>query len=143
MQAAAEAERDRVTSQLQDSIVAAEVGRAKALLYDELAAKADKLVRWRVRGNGTARWQRLLLCPVRRVCTSTVCDGRICKPCTRAPRTACVLLLLARWLRTPTPTARSLTSRGWRASRPWSSGCGRSWRTPTPRWQSGTLPCSC
>lgn len=43
-QAAAEADRERLTAQLQESIVAAEVGRAKVLLYDELSIKTEKLV---------------------------------------------------------------------------------------------------
>lgn len=45
MQAANQAEVERLTSQLQESIVATEVGRAKILMYDELSAKADNLVR--------------------------------------------------------------------------------------------------
>jgi hypothetical protein len=47
LQAASEAEVDRLSGQLQESIVSAEVGRAKVLLYDELSAKAEKLVRSR------------------------------------------------------------------------------------------------
>lgn len=47
LQATCQAELDRVTNQLQDAVVAAEVGRAKVLLYDELSSKAEKLVRRR------------------------------------------------------------------------------------------------
>jgi hypothetical protein len=52
-QAAAESERDRVTAQLQKSVVGTEVGRAKVLLYDELLAKAETLVS---RAKGGLRW---------------------------------------------------------------------------------------
>lgn len=45
VQAATQAEAERLPGQLQDAIVAAEVGRAKVLLFDELTAKAEKLVR--------------------------------------------------------------------------------------------------
>lgn len=33
-----------MSGQMQDAVVAAEVGKAKVLLYDELNAKAEKLV---------------------------------------------------------------------------------------------------
>lgn len=45
VQAATQAEAERLSGQLQDTIVAAEVGCAKVLLYDELSTKAEKLVR--------------------------------------------------------------------------------------------------
>lgn len=41
--AATQAEAERLSGQLQDTIVAAEVGCAKVLLYDELSTKAEKL----------------------------------------------------------------------------------------------------
>jgi hypothetical protein len=44
VQAACQAEVDRLAGQLQETVVAAEVGRAKVLLYDELSSKAEKLV---------------------------------------------------------------------------------------------------
>jgi hypothetical protein len=44
-QAASEAEAERLSTQLQETIVTAEVGRAKVLLYDELSNKAEHLVR--------------------------------------------------------------------------------------------------
>jgi hypothetical protein len=44
LQAACQAEVDRLAGQLQETVVAAEVGRAKVLLYDELNSKAEKLV---------------------------------------------------------------------------------------------------
>jgi hypothetical protein len=44
-QAASEAEVERLSTQLQETIVSAEVGRAKVLLYDELSNKAEHLVR--------------------------------------------------------------------------------------------------
>lgn len=44
LQAATQAELERLTTQMQDAIVAAEVGKAKVLMYDELSARAEKLV---------------------------------------------------------------------------------------------------
>lgn len=45
VQAGSRAEVERLSGQLQEAIVASEVGRAKVLLYDELNSKAEKLVR--------------------------------------------------------------------------------------------------
>jgi hypothetical protein len=44
VQAGCQGEVERLSGQLQEAIVAAEVGRAKVLLYDELNSKAEKLV---------------------------------------------------------------------------------------------------
>lgn len=44
LQAGCQAEVERLSGQLQEAIVAAEVGRAKVLLYDELTSKTEKLV---------------------------------------------------------------------------------------------------
>jgi hypothetical protein len=44
VQAGCQGEMERLSGQLQEAIVAAEVGRAKVLLYDELNSKAEKLV---------------------------------------------------------------------------------------------------
>lgn len=44
VQAGCQGEVERLSGQLQEAIVAAEVGRAKVLLYEELNSKAEKLV---------------------------------------------------------------------------------------------------
>ena len=73
MQAASQAEAERLSGQLQEAIVAAEVGRAKVLLYDELTKKAEKLVR-----ELPERWTNTSHMPLSTCCRAHRCTATKC-----------------------------------------------------------------